>query len=756
MIHIHALDGCAPTPLAHYLKALGILRLVTEQADVKARGWWDGERFRLATILDRAALGSFFLNHYRPTPLLAPWNKGSGFYGSDPDVVLKPLLDSSAERFESIRSGIRAGQALLGEIAVADNNVRQIKAESKDKSLSRTQRESLKESPDYKQRLTESERIFKELKSDLIPDCRLHWRGPQREWMDAALVLDGDDIPRFPALLGTGGNDGRLDFTNNYMQRLGEVFDLSDSKGAARPGAGAWLRAALWQESIAGCQNNKAVGQFLPGTAGGANNSTGPDAESLLNPFDFLLMLEGVLLFSAHATRRLGNSERSRAAAPFVISAQGAGYASAAVNDESARGEQWMPLWSQPITFVELRRLLAEGRAQVGARAVREPLDMARAVARLGVARGISGFQRFGYIERNGQANLAVPLGRFEVRQHIAPTLACLDDIDVWLRRLRSDTRSDNSPARLKQAERYLSDTLFAVIQHPDEAMRWQAVLLALAAVEAVQRTGSGLKAGPMPPLRDEWLLAASQGDGNTPELRLAFAFAMQRVGRQFVRRYWLPLDDRGLRYVVNSEGKLQVNPSVVMEGRNGQDDAIALLTRSLVEGAQQGQRNLPLLVAAKAGSSVSDLSLLLAGQVDLDRTLALARALMALKAKHLSLLSAPRSNNWPDDAWLAIRLALFPQPIRDDGKIIPADPAIIRRLAAGDAATAVDLALRRLRAAGVGTTIRFASVAAQTARLWAVALAFPIHRSIARRFLEQRLETSRKEFKHEPRFFET
>jgi len=33
MMHIHDLNGCAPVPLAHYLKALGILRLVAEQAD---------------------------------------------------------------------------------------------------------------------------------------------------------------------------------------------------------------------------------------------------------------------------------------------------------------------------------------------------------------------------------------------------------------------------------------------------------------------------------------------------------------------------------------------------------------------------------------------------------------------------------------------------------------------------------------------------------------------------------------------------
>ncbi len=42
------LDGCAPTPLASYLKALGVLRLLSsstnnfsgQAVDPRARGWW--------------------------------------------------------------------------------------------------------------------------------------------------------------------------------------------------------------------------------------------------------------------------------------------------------------------------------------------------------------------------------------------------------------------------------------------------------------------------------------------------------------------------------------------------------------------------------------------------------------------------------------------------------------------------------------------------------------------------------------------
>ena len=71
---VHKLNGCAPAPLAHYLKALGMLRLVAEQADPEARGWWEGERFLLATHLDEDELLGFFLERYEPTPLVAPWN----------------------------------------------------------------------------------------------------------------------------------------------------------------------------------------------------------------------------------------------------------------------------------------------------------------------------------------------------------------------------------------------------------------------------------------------------------------------------------------------------------------------------------------------------------------------------------------------------------------------------------------------------------------------------------------------------------
>lgn len=58
----HVLYGCSPVPLAGYLKALGTFRLVAEQADPQAKGFWRDERFVLRTSLPQDELVRFFVD----------------------------------------------------------------------------------------------------------------------------------------------------------------------------------------------------------------------------------------------------------------------------------------------------------------------------------------------------------------------------------------------------------------------------------------------------------------------------------------------------------------------------------------------------------------------------------------------------------------------------------------------------------------------------------------------------------------------
>jgi CRISPR-associated protein Csx17 len=57
----HVLHGCEPVPLGSYLKALGVFRLVAEQSDPDARGFWRDERFVLKTRLTEEKLVRFFV-----------------------------------------------------------------------------------------------------------------------------------------------------------------------------------------------------------------------------------------------------------------------------------------------------------------------------------------------------------------------------------------------------------------------------------------------------------------------------------------------------------------------------------------------------------------------------------------------------------------------------------------------------------------------------------------------------------------------
>ena len=166
-------------------------------------------------------------------------------------------------------------------------------------------------------------------------------------WIDAAVVLSGEGT-FFPPLLGTGGNDGRLDFSTNFHQRLLDVLGMSAQE--AGPSL-AWARDLLGgteTEQLA----KAAVGQFDPGSAGGPGSSPFGAADSLVNPWAYILLVEGALLFAASTARRNQHYRQGdeRAAMPFTVYGSPDGSASGAAGEES-RGEVWVPVWTREFTL---------------------------------------------------------------------------------------------------------------------------------------------------------------------------------------------------------------------------------------------------------------------------------------------------------------------------------------------------------------------------------------------------------------------
>lgn len=699
-LHLHHLTGCAPTPLAFYLKALGILRIVARQKDEDARGFWQDEHFCLLTKLDRGGLERFFLEEYRPTPAFNPWGARSGFYRGSSESSARAALEkieaSTDQRLAEFRE----------DIGRTRSSVAAVGGSKPDEDAS---------------------------KVALLSSMRNGLRGAASEWLSTVMAIVGGAF-KPPAIVGTGGNEGSGSYLAAYFQSIVECL-LSDddmenrerlvrSLFAPRDGVQATPKHA-WGGTF---------GQFMPEGNGSA--------------WDFVLTLEGAMVFRSSVTHRSTTGASRFLSSPFYVPHEASGGSSDSTIDEytlqkgrpnPGRGEQWFPLWHTPASYAEVEAIVGEARCSVGRRAAARPLDVARAVGRLGVARGLTSFLRYGYLQRNNQAlHFAVPLGRVDVRAR--PQSRLLDEIDTWLHRLHRTARGKSAPARFVAAQRRVADSAMAACESSSPGS-WQDLLIACSAIEAIQAGGTCFDAGPLPRISSGWIDAA--GD-DSPEWSLAVALGSAAAGYEkgrpidTVRAHALPLAKGGRRFATNDK-RLAKDPRVVLNGRYAISDLIALVERRLIEASQGGQRTLPLVAAPGAGARTEDLAAFLDGNVDADRVVRLARALMAVRWRG-SVGRRPAAgvaNRSPilDEAWQAMRLCGLPFEVAE--RRTPIDLAMFRRLASGDAAGATTIALARLKAVGFRAPLVAAMADVATSRRWAAALAFPIEPPVAEAMAE-------------------
>jgi CRISPR-associated protein Csx17 len=693
------LDGCAPTPLASYLKALGILRLVTEQADPNARGCWRDEAFVLVTTLDVQALERFFLEDYAPTPVLAPWNGGSGFFFReeklrevDPATGKKIKTGRRTEPTEATRtmdtllSGVSARLALYREAAlVAKNILRDIRMEEAPKE-------------------DDKDKLLLHLRAE-FPDSAL-------QCMDAALVLT-EAKTKYPPLLGTGGTDGNLDFTNNFLQRILAVID--SETGCAVQGASELLKVSLFGEAQPGLPL-AAVGQFAPGSAGGPNQTAGFEAKARVNPWDFILMLEGALLFAAAATRRLEGSAPSALSFPFTVRATGAGSGGTALGDEAnARAEVWMPLWKAPSTLAELKALLAEGRVTLGRRPARDGLDFVRAAATLGVERGITEFQRYAFLMRSGKAYFATPLNRVTVRRNRAGDIIAELDAGGWLGRFRRFGRSDGA-ARVGSLVRRLDDALFALASGDDRdtTPAVQRVLMLLGEVQRYLAASPKAREAcpPVPMLSEQWVLQAQDASAEfalAAGLSSLHAHAGDEGGRDALpmRAHLAPERRDGRRYVWDDNAAHQVTwgPGTV------EDNLIAVLWRRLREVGRAQLSDKPF--AFSRAAPLAAVAAWLGGGVDGARLAALIPGLMLARIPRGLTRKADEIGVPLPAAYRLLKPFFCTDAQLRQVELLPAEGALpvssemVRRLSAGQVAAVLDNAVRRLRAHGVNIDLR-------------------------------------------------
>ncbi|TDU67135.1 CRISPR-associated protein Csx17 [Prosthecobacter fusiformis] len=699
------LSGCAPVPLAHYLKALGILRLVGEspKGDLSASAAWNNDQIILTSRFDGKGLLNFFLHDYQPTPVLAPWNGGSGFFKKDNREAIDAIMASGAARLLNYQNSLTAARQAVNQL-------------------------DLKEKPDG------------EAKASLLQICRNTLPDDALGWLDAVFVLSQDG-PKFPPLLGTGGNDGRLEFTNNFMQRITELMDCAT--GQPSPHSERWLRAALFGAAASGSTAKAPIGQFFPGAAGGANATSGFDAASAVNPWDFVLMIEGALLFAAASVKRLESSGDGSLIYPFCVRQTGVGYASASMADEKdARCEMWMPLWERATSLPELRAIFSEGRAQVGGRAAKNGVDFARAAVSLGVDRGISAFQRYGFQVRNGLAYFATPLDRVRVRRNAHSDI--LSDLDAWHSRLRS--KADDAPATVLRGLNEIERRVFEFCQDDSPHARVALLVAAGRTQRALARSFAWVAESFIPPLsglRPEWLI-----DNPTTEFRLAASLASTNAwlgrgdgkGTFWLRSQLEPVD------IKTGENRVWLswlkNPSNDVTWHDGDltDCLNSIMARRIHRVEKAGCEGWPDWSPCYA--RLDDITDFIEGRIDPAMLADLIWGLSLIDWQTVAYAKKQGREqeqderityDWRDDEEYRHRAipssfyALLKLCFRHNNDGIPIEATLHQLARIGNGQAASRLAARRLRASGEAPLVTDLPVAATTARRTAAAMLFPI-----------------------------
>jgi CRISPR-associated protein Csx17 len=654
----HVLPGLRPEPLASYLAGLGLIRVLGEQADPAATAAWTPDGLVIGTTVPDIAV--WLADEYVPTPVLSPWNGGSGFGAKDKEPV---------RRFARLRGHPSPRLARLREtISVAETVV----AEARERGW-----------------ITETGVADK---AAVVLEFRNRCPEELLPWIDAAIVLTGEGA-EFPPILGTGGNDGRLDFSTNFHEQLMQVIGATEKERA--------LSAAKARDLLAGTQSEQLakapVGQFDPGGAGGPGASRFDDTDSLANSWGYVLSVEGALLFAASATRR-NQHAAGRAAMPFTVSGSPDGSASGAVGEES-RGEVWAPVWAREFTLAEIRQLFAEARASWRGRPARRAVDFYAATRTLGVARGVDEFTRYGLQQRNGLSFTAVPLDRIRVREEPAVRLAA--EVEDWAQRVTGDASAAVGAAARGFQKAHLE---FARDGGPRALARMLAALTTLE--QAVGRSGrarDGVRVRDVPSAA-KFLEVLKRDD--CAELRVAVGIASCATRPaegpyRTMRQILLPVDSGGWRDA----------PLVPGFGVRPLPDVLAdvLIWRSRTAAAEHGAAKFRGVPTFRTGIPVpaADLHAFAADQLDEKRLHLLLRACLALNWRNVRQDWARAEPGIPDTTLGLLQplaAGLNPGEPRDEegDEPVPAlSPDWAARLVAGQVRQVHDEAAARLSQAG-------------------------------------------------------
>lgn len=679
------LKGCTPEPLMSYLKALGVLRIITEQIAPNVRGCWRDGAFVIDSGLTKEEFANFFLSKYKPTPVIVPWS-GDHFFKVSPNAkfvptnktptaskIIEAFLSTSSDRLSEYRIALNCALTSLTICGISNK----------------------------------SDMENKELKRSYISALRNVSLESVIDWIDTCAVLTADKAS-FSTLLGSGGgSDGHTHFSDNFMQNLWEVLpEFESQRKKPKDSSQPLIENALWGSNTSELVPNRTSSLYDAGASGGANAGQGFERNSLTNPWNFILCLEGTLLFAGAISRRQAGRGKGRAAFPFQVRLTTTNLDSSSEKETSGK-EIWLPIWERWATHAEICTLFTEGRVSIESKSAERGVDIARAATSLGIDRGIKSFQRYAIVKgRIGgeNYNTSAYMGCFDVNDRTSVNILC--EIDPWLDRFRPAAADDKTPPRFKSTLRRIETAIFSFCKYGGNS-RFADILCALGQAEKELANGENFRKDkylrPLAGLSPAWLDAAYDG---SPEFEIAMSLAgiydaLYKIGplRANLEPVKTGKNKQGGINAIWTEGGREVVWNSADLCRN----LAAVLERRIMDGERAGCDRLPL--SCRRTSSLDAIAAFIAGATDDRRIEELLWGMVLidyykdypiLKRCAIDAPPLPRS-------YALLKLLFIPGSLTTQNENVEVRPemAILPLLRAKRVDDACQIASRRLRASG-------------------------------------------------------
>jgi len=413
------LFGCRHDILGHYLKAIGLLRVLakcaaSEYRDPDAEGWWntdDGAFYLCSEKYGTAEkLTEFFEKYYQPTPVFVeqqptqatPQRRTTSLaqaaYLRQAATNLGATLAQDAKANEALSAYRDSPFSALGDVVDTIAAPRFVRGADNPLFLAKGRTSGMghiwRSFAEYCDKFDSQRKAISETEESIAD---LNNTDPKLQKLEDALLKAQTEQSSYNGnaekkrtSLKAKVEKAKAKLSEYRQEKSNQRRDLEDKTKSQRTA----LVSCLFATQNSDNETGKGT-PFFPDAIKTYNVGGGWVEENF--PFaalDYILAVEGAFAMRGSVSRTLGANTRRFAAFPFVFDS-GEDLVDDGNKVKGTASSLWLPIWDRSATFAELSSFIADAQARLPKKEARFSAEFLRALHSQGIDAGFSGWQEF-------------------------------------------------------------------------------------------------------------------------------------------------------------------------------------------------------------------------------------------------------------------------------------------------------------------------------------------------------------------------